>query len=146
MRTTGPFLLLTLCLPLLMGAEVYRWVDASGVVNYTQTKPRGVDAQQLQTRGGGPTVVSDAPAVAAVPASVGPTAGDLDQSEQTRQQQVAQIKQENCSMARNILGRLTLRNRVSETDVNGETRVLPEEERQARIKEAQDAIVDNCVS
>ena len=150
MRTIGPFLLLALCLPLLMGTEIYRWVDANGVVNYTQIKPRGVAAQQVQTRSGGPAVVAEGPgAVPAAPTdeqqSV-PNAQDQDQGEQARKQQVAQIKQENCSMARNILARLTARNRVRETDVNGVTRVIPEEDRQARIKEAQDAIVDNCVS
>ena len=44
MRAIGPFCLLALCLPLLMGAEVYRWVDKDGVVNYTQVKPRDAKA------------------------------------------------------------------------------------------------------
>ena len=40
-------LVLLAAIPLLMGAEVYRWVDANGVVNYSQIKPRGVPAEQL---------------------------------------------------------------------------------------------------
>lgn len=152
MRAIGPFCLLTLCLPLLLGAEVYRWVDKDGVVNYTQVKPRGVEAEQLQTRSSGPINASDAGSQPAATATPGPTEAqqrlrrELEQDEQARLQDMAQIKQENCTQARGTLDKLTIRNRVTETDESGERRVLPEEERQARIKQAQDAIVDNCTS
>ena len=52
--------LLALCIPMLMGADVvYRWIDENGVVNYTQQLPRGVTAQQITTRLGAPSVVTD---------------------------------------------------------------------------------------
>ena len=103
MRKIGPFSVLIVCLPLLMGAEVYRWVDSNGVVNYTQIKPHGVNAQQLQTRGGGPTIVTDPKAATDIAA--GPTPEQqrlrtqLNADEQTRRVEMAQIKQENCTMA-----------------------------------------------
>ena len=49
MRAIGRLAAVTLLLPLLMGTEVYRWVDENGVVNYTQTKPRGVEAVQRES-------------------------------------------------------------------------------------------------
>ena len=149
MRATGRFFFLILCLPLLMGAEVYRWVDDNGVVNYSQNKPQGVDVQQIITRSGGPSIVSDA----SDPAGTGELTAaqrrmrnELDAAENQRRQEMAQIKQENCTLARDTLDKLTVRNRVTETDASGTKRVLPEEERQERIKQAQDAIVENCTS
>lgn len=40
----GPFIacLLALAVPLAAQAEIYRWVDDRGVVNYSSTKPEGV--------------------------------------------------------------------------------------------------------
>ena len=157
MRAIGPFCLLALCLPLLMGAEVYRWVDKDGVLNYTQVKPRGVAADQIKTRGAGSSAASEAaPALSPEEAErqrliqqleqQARLREQLEQAEQERRQDIVQVRQENCEMARSTLEQLTVRNRVTETDASGERRVLPEEERQARIKEAQDAIVENCVS
>jgi len=159
MRAIRPFCLLALCLPLLMGAEVYRWVDENGVVNYTQVKPRGVAAEPINTRGAGASAASQA----ARAADLSPAEAErqllqqqleqqarlreqLEQAEQQRRQDMAQIRQDNCDMARSTLEQLTVRSRVSETNDRGERRVLPEEERQQRIKQAQDAIVENCVS
>ena len=53
-------LLLLAAVPLLMGAEVYRWVDANGVVNYSQMKPRGVAAEQIATDPGAPPATPEA--------------------------------------------------------------------------------------
>ena len=52
--------LLVVSLPLLMGAEVYRWTDPNGVVNFTQLKPRGVQAEHITTGAGGPMVIAEA--------------------------------------------------------------------------------------
>jgi hypothetical protein len=134
-----------------MGAEVYRWVDGNGVVNYSQNKPQGVAVQQIITRSGGPSIVSDAsdPATAGtgeLTAEQRRMRNELDAAENQRRQEMAQITQENCTLARDTLEKLTVRNRVTETDASGTKRVLPEEERQERIKQAQDAIVENCTS
>lgn len=41
---------LPLLLPALASAEIYRWVDAQGHVQYTQTPPMGVQAQRVDPR------------------------------------------------------------------------------------------------
>ena len=156
MRAIRPFILLTLCLPLLMGAEVYRWVDANGVVNYSQIKPRGVNAQQLQTQGGGPTRVTDTEETPAAEVAAEPDQElspeqqrmleELEAEEEARQQDVAEAMQANCLKAQQLLQQLNSRGRVKVEDSSGAQRILPEEERQERIRAAQQDIVTNCVS
>ncbi len=142
---------LVLALPCLMGAEVYRWVDANGVVNYTQQPPREVESQQITTRLGAPSVVST------VPATIAPDANqqadltidqqamleDLRQAEATRQGEVAKIRTSNCGQARTMLERLQARGRVRVRDGNSE-RVMGEDERQQRISDAQEGVAINC--
>ena len=71
---------------------------------------------------------------------------ELQQQEQTRQQDVAEVRDANGEHAQRTLEQLTVRSRVNLTEADGTVRTLPEEERQARIKEAQDAVVEFCVS
>lgn len=156
MRLVGK-LALTLCLlPVLLGAGVYRWVDEDGVVNYSQLKPEGIDAE-LVTAGTGQRVATPAPRQTAA----GETAADpnedqdltesqqemlrdLRAAEQARQQEVARIREANCQQARDVLQRLTSRGRIRVVGDDGQERVLPEEERQSRIDEAQRAVAANC--
>lgn len=153
----------TVLLPLLMGASpgVYRWVDDEGVVNYSQLKPEGVDAE-LVNSDTGQRVVTRTPsteASAADDADLAESLGDgeaqlsesqqemlrdLRNAEQQRQQEVARIREANCEQAREVLQRLTSRGRIRVQAEDGQERVLPEEERQSRIDEAQRAVAANC--
>ena len=113
--------LLIICLPMLMGAEIYRWVDLDGIVNFTQLKPRGVPAQQIVT-GKHSTIVTEA----IDPLDGEPLGGqsnngvrltpeqqqmldDLEAAEQVRQDEIAKIKKASCSKSRNLLGRYRAR-------------------------------------
>jgi hypothetical protein len=143
-------------LPLLMGADIYRWVDADGVVNYSQLKPEGVNAELVDSVTG-ERVVRPAPPPAAEPAT-GAAGGqdpqltdsqqqmlaELQAAERARQAEVARIKEANCQRARDVLQRLTVVGRIRVRDEDGQERVLPEEERQQRIAEAQRGIAANC--
>lgn len=146
-----------LILPLLMGAgEVYRWVDENGVVNYTQLKPEGVEAE-LVSADTGRRVASTPPAN---PASAGAQPAnqpelsesqqellsELQAAEQARQEEVARIKEANCQQARAVLDRLTARGRIRIRGEDGQERMMSEEERQQRIDEAQRGIAANCAS
>ncbi len=152
MKAIGRFGAITLLLPLLMGADVYRWVDENGVVNYTQTKPRGVDAVQLQTSGRAVRSAPTPPAAAETEQPAGISTEqrrllrEMQNDERDRRQHVAKVKQENCATARETLETLTIRGRVRIRDDNGEVRVVPEEERQKRIAEAQQAVLEHCGS
>ena len=67
MRHITRIAFLLCCLPALMGAEIYRWVDANGVVNYTQQKPLGIPSERVVTGSAGTRRATDqsaAPATA----------------------------------------------------------------------------------
>jgi hypothetical protein len=140
-----------LLVPALGGAEIYRWVDDAGVVNYTQLSPEGVAVERIVTSSGAPTVV--------VPITVEVKAEDpdahlsaeqkemmkrLQATEDARQAEIARIKESNCSRAQGVLGKLNGKGRIRVRDASGNETAMPEEERQSRISEAQRDVVSNC--
>ena len=144
--------LVILALPLLTGADVYRWVDDNGVVNYTQQKPRHVDAELVSTKRG-----SSAPSAAAQPAPAASPRPELDEKQQrlleelqaaeaTRREELAEARADNCRRARTLLERLTTKSRIKVRGEDGQVQVLPEEQRQQRISEAQQGVAANCDS
>ena len=140
-----------LLLPALGGAEIYRWVDDAGVVNYTQHSPEGIEAERIVTRGGAPRVAIPTVVQAEVE---DPDAGlsneqkamkkRLEVAENARQAEIARIKQSNCSRAQRVLEKLSAKGRIRVRDAQGEEVAMTEEERQSRIIEAQRDVVSNC--
>ena len=139
-------------------AATYRWVDANGVVNYSQRKPRNVPEDQITTVGNTGTsaiVSSDADSTPA-PASSTPPANDdltdeqqvmlkrLQEAEAQRQAAVREIKQDNCQKSRRALEDLTAKERIRINLDDGSQRILGEDERQEFIAQAQQGIVRNC--
>ena len=150
-------------LPFLLGAEVYRYVDSNGVVTYAERLPEGVQGERiLATRTGPSQTVRDldttvtgaaestAPGGAAANDRVDLTEDQramLDQlrkTEEARRQELARIREANCARSRDVLERLSVSGRIRVTDASGQERAMPEEERQQRVREAQDGIVANC--
>jgi hypothetical protein len=144
------------CLPLLMGAAVYRWVDAGGVVNYTQLKPEGIDAELVSADTGRRIDTPTAPSATGGPVSNGnineqglsenqqQMLADLRAAEAARQNEITRVRTANCQEARGVLQRLTSRGRIRVVGDDGVERVMPEDERQDRIAESQRAVVANC--
>lgn len=139
--------------------EIYRWVDENGVVNYTQLKPRDTEAETITTKSGGTRVVKEPAAQPAAEPVVTSTATGqplnaeqqkmlegLQAAERARQDEVAKIKAHNCQQSREVLARLTVKNRIRVRDENGEYRAMPEDERQERISKAQESIALYCAS
>lgn len=147
---------LALCaLPLLMGASVYRWVDEDGVVNYTQMKPEGIDAELVSADTGQRVSTAEPPvqtpdADRAVDGKQALTdnqesmLADLRAAEAARQEEIAKVREANCRQARDVLERITSRGRVRIRADDGSERVMPEDERQERIAEAQRGVAANC--
>ncbi len=149
----GTLALLALWIPMLMGADVvYRWIDEAGVVNFTQQLPRGVEAQEIITREGAPTVVREVRVVTENTERNQPSLSDQQQAmleelraaELIRQQEVTKIRKANCQQSQDVLSNLSLTSRIRVRDANGAERVMGEDERQRRIEEAQQGIVINC--
>ena len=133
--------------------KIYRWVDENGVVNFTQQKPRGTDSEAIVTASGSPRVVKEATPTVPASAATGDTMSPeqkkmldgLRAAEQARQNEIAQIKADNCQQSRDVLSRLTVKNRIRVKRPDGEYTVMPEDERQQRISEAQENVALYCV-
>ncbi len=162
-------LLLALALPTaLSAAEVYRWVDAQGVVHYSSVAPRGVEFERVDPGArpralptlANPSLVDEEdepdPAPAPQPATE-PSAEDLGLTEEQQRQRaeldaqaserlerLATERQERCQTARQLYDELTTHSRVRIREESGRERLLSDEELRARIAEARDAIVTNC--
>ena len=134
--------------------EIYRWVDAAGVVNYTQQKPRDLQSEKVSTTQGATRVVNDSPAAPSTEA-LPPTDARLSDSQQAmlenlqaaeraRQDEITKIRVDNCEKSRALLTRLSVNARVRINDDSGQQRMMGEDERQERIGEAQVGIAQNC--
>jgi hypothetical protein len=137
-------------IPLLLGAEYFRWVDENGVTQFTQQPPpSGQDAMRIRMQSGIP---ENAVAPVAPEQEVDPgltpqqqrMQDDLRRAEDARRGEIARIRQANCTRAYEVLERLSEPSRIRVRDGAGQERVMPESERQARIAEAQRGIVENC--
>ncbi len=153
LHKAGKIALFALWIPMLMGAEVvYRWVDADGVVNFTQQLPRGVKAQEITTREGAPSVIRNVEEVTENTERGQPELSDEQQAmldelraaELVRQEEVTKIRAANCQQSREVLSNLSLTARIRVRDSDGVERVMGEDERLRRIEEAQQGIVINC--
>ncbi|MEM7078160.1 MAG: DUF4124 domain-containing protein [Pseudomonadota bacterium] len=136
--------------------EMFRWVDANGVINYSERKPRGVPESaitRIADRAPRPSTspVAQTPIAAQSPVDTRPLNPEQQQmldrlqtAESARQETVAQIRKDNCERSQRVLENLTSRGRVRVAAEDGSQRVMAEEERQARIAEAQRGIATNC--
>lgn len=146
--------------------EIYRWVDASGTVHYSQVAPQGIASERVtpgnrfahsegtlsNPRTAQPPAAPAAGAAAPAPESGQPQLTDaqqkmqqqLDQQEAERLADVRKTRQANCEAARKQFKEFTTYARIRVDDGSGDVRILGEDERQKRIDEAKKAIVLNC--
>ena len=135
-------------------AEIYRWVDANGVVNYTQKRPSDISADLVTTPLAPPSarrLASRRPGPAETKTrELSPEQqkmlDSLKEKEEARQAEIARIKASNCERSRNIVDRLSQEGRIRVKDSAGEERNLPEDERSQRINQAQKGVAENCLS
>jgi len=132
--------------------EMYRWVDKNGVLNYSQIKPEGVNAEKVVTRAG----ITPNNSAASTPQAAEPANQPKLTEEQQRkldelkalraqeEQQVAEIKKANCDKSQKLLERLKLKERVRIRESDGSERNLGEDERQQKMRDAELGIATNC--
>ena len=146
-------IVLAVSLPFLMGSEIYRYVDANGVVTYAQQLPYGVKGEQIRTMAGAPSV--SVPAVApktetpeqpALSPQQQAMLDGLKKTETARKEEIARIREANCDRSKEVLERLSSAGRIRVKGPDGQEVRMPEDERQSRIEEAQRSIVANCNS
>ena len=156
LETTAGLLVLALTLATQAFAEeeYYTWVDENGVTNYAERNPQGYSARHItaEQRFGFREANQPEPATAAESESdeeiPPPGERDIDrqlvEEEKRINQELAAAKQTNCNIGRLNLKQLQNYNRIRMKDKDGEVRFLSEEEKQARIREAQTVIRENC--
>jgi hypothetical protein len=130
-------LVLLLCAgPAVAATEVYRWVDANGVVHYSATEPApALNAQRvrvsgLAVEGGDGEAAASAPAAEA--ANAGGTRADAANAET------------NCTSARAQLELLQSNAPVGLANAGANAKPIDAKERQAQIAHAQAQIATYC--
>lgn len=126
-------------------AEIYKWTDSKGGVHYSEQPPAaGVKFEKISPRYGAP----------ATPAAAQPKSdpqndqkqAELDKQKQDiqRKEEVARIRMQNCEVAQRRLIEFESRPRILVTNPDGTAQRLTEEERQAKIADAQNLISKYC--
>lgn len=136
-----------LCLANPAMAKLYKWVDENGVTQYTQTPPPkgdfsdvkpapkpAVDPQQAQTE--------MQKRLEAFKQRREDSA--KNQAEADKQAAERAEKAQKCDKARKNLAFLQTHARIRSIDKDGNATLLPEEQRQEKIKQANDAIKKYC--
>lgn len=122
--------------------QIYKWVDGQGNVHFGSQPPEGQDAAAVNPNISQPKV----PAPLPKPSATSTGKAEQDAIDEKVKQEVAKDeadRKKNCETARYNLAQLKNNPRVL-MEVNGETRKLSEEERQAQIAESEKAVADNC--
>ena len=155
-----------------VSADVYRWVDANGTVNYGEREPRGHDFTVVSrsaptpkkpsvadpySGNGGKSVMLESGV--ATPTS-GVAAGDnsnlsdhqkamldrLQADEAQRQENIAELRKSNCATSKRVLSQMQSRGRIRVRNDAGEETALSDDDRNERIRQAQESISVNCDS
>lgn len=119
-----------------LAAEVYKWTDDAGVLQYTQAPPEGREFQVVKQRRYQAAASSTKTASAAAGAS--PQVDADAQITTAEAGTVQEAKQRNCEIARKNIEVLSTKTTILMTDPEtGENRRLSEEERQAQLRQAE---------
>ncbi|RCX29857.1 DUF4124 domain-containing protein [Thioalbus denitrificans] len=142
------FVLALLLAPVLAtAATTYTWVDDQGVTHFSQFPPEHGEVRVINPyvpRPVTPPAEAKSPdAMSAEPAEP-PRPAESSAEEQAVKQQLETVRADNCRKARANLNTLTTGGRLRYTDAEGNVRFLTDEERQARIEEAQGQIEEYC--
>jgi hypothetical protein len=129
-------------------ADVYKWVDSSNQVQYTQAPPpAGVEF----TRIGSKSTPTQSPAEAGSGLEERIKASEEQKQQKEKaantaeqQAEIARISRQNCITARNNLEQLGRSGQIRYRTGEGEVLRLSEEDRQKRIEEAQGQVKEFC--
>lgn len=122
-------------------ATIYKWVDAQGQTHFSSQPPTGQESEQLTSRSwSAPAVTDNQPAAEQSPDQQQKKI-DADVKQQVRQEQ-ARLKTY-CQDMRTRLAQLNNNPRLM-SEIDGKMVRLSEEQRQERIREANDKISEFC--
>lgn len=127
-------------------AEVYRWVDSNGRVQYSDQPPPDVDAKKVSAR---PATGSEAaPAKSYSEKDQEFRKRQLEGDEKAKKQAAlddkAKAEQQNCAQARNRLATLQAGGRISRTTDKGEREYLDDQAIASERVTAEQAVAQWC--
>lgn len=130
------------CASAACAGQIYKWVDAQGITHFTAQPPQSGQAALVAPAQQPPSQPSVA-TTAAPAQDTDPTQADIDA--RVRKEVAAKEKEraDYCVNVRTTLAQLRNNPRLR-MDVNGEMRRVSEDERQAKIAEAEKAIGEHC--
>jgi hypothetical protein len=134
----------------LPAADVYKWIDEEGAVHYGAQPPLGAETTRMKVSSGGGSHVNgaadseEATSDGEDDAAQSPADGDQQSAAaeppETDPEQAAKI----CADARRNLQIMETHGRVRERDGEGNVVVLTDEQKQARINEANELVEAYC--
>jgi hypothetical protein len=149
-----PVLLLITCTALAADTIYYRWVDGSGVVQFSDEKPKLEQAEKLgPSQHFGyplPTKQDNQPAVSEIPGSNSATGNQAiatqspASTKENQRKYVADIKKANCAIGHRNLQQLQAYQRINIKTPQGKVRTLSRIEKTAALNRANKLIRGNC--
>ncbi len=136
-------------------AALHKWVDAEGVVHYSDTVPSEIKSKTLRSPSATPDVDSATTSSSAVtaPKTLAEKEAEAKRAQKAkneaaeksaREQEFANNKKKNCENARTTLSGLENSPRLVTYDAKGERTFMDDNQRQQQIDEARKAISTNC--
>jgi hypothetical protein len=152
-RTTAVVVSILLALlSLTVGAQVYRWVDKDGKVQYSdQPPPSNVSkSESVKINSSSPSPAASAATAKAAEAEKGKApdkskASDADKAKQAAEQaKAAKQNEEFCRSARGQLRMLQEGGRIGTTSESGERALMSDEQIEAEKEKVQRQIAETC--
>ncbi len=137
--------LLFLFSSLALAAPIYKWVDAQGITHFGSEPPSGKSVERVSTHTFQPPPPEKSAAQLAAEAEQASSKTQEQIDREVRQQvaEEAAALKKYCASVRHNLAQLENNPRVL-AEVDGKPTRLSEEERQARIAEMKQAILERC--
>ena len=136
-------LLLLICTLSVQAESLYRWVDAQGVVHYSEVPPADMQAQRINVAT--PAKIGTVSPKQEEPVEQGGVnnADNATEPQETPEQKAA--RQRNCEVVKGNLKTMEEHALIKEADpATGEFRVISETERQTKMQQAKDRIKEWC--
>lgn len=129
------------------GGGIYRWVDEKGVTHFGEKPPAPGVGEKIRVNSQSPSSTPKQESAAPATNPSAPT-GKGAPSEPALDPEVAkaqaEIAKKNCEIYTTNLRVLKENARIREAATDGQVKMLSEEEKQSRIKEAEKYLADNC--
>lgn len=120
--------------------QIYKWVDAQGVTHFTAQPPQAAKATVIP---GAKQPPQPAPEATVPAADDDPKQAEIDARVRNDLAQKEKEREEYCTTVRTNLAQLRNNRRLKAT-VDGELRLVTQDERQTQIAEAEKAIAEHC--